>query len=53
MIKKIKDYINAFLASDKNLKIANSKYLIRRLMRKNSQNKELISDLYIILRELK
>jgi hypothetical protein len=53
MIKKIKDYISAYLANDNSLKIANSKYLIRRLIKKNPQNKELITDLYIILRELK
>lgn len=52
MIKKLKDYISAYLTSNKNLKIANSKYLIRRLIKNNSQNKDLISELYIILREL-
>lgn len=52
MIKKLKDYISACLTSNKTLKIGNSKYLIRRLIKNNSQNKDLISELYIILREL-
>lgn len=53
MIQYIKDYLGAYLKTDSNraLKIANTKFLLRRLL-KSTSDKEIKKELYLIMNEL-